>query len=223
VVQIALAKPHRIRTREGTSPAVLAGRASVAGLLAQFEAISQHRAATSDPYMFAACSTWIDPSRAPAGAATLKLVTLAPYDLNGDADRWAAYKNEYADWLVDEYRAMTVGFDAGDELGRFVQSPRDIETINSSYFRGNPQGGDMLPDQAGPNRPVTGWANYRMPVPGLYQTGFTTHPGGPVSGWPGRHAARAILEDLEIDAGAVFAAGGQPNSFTCDIVDLTRL
>jgi len=26
-------------------------------------------------------------------------------------------------------------------------------------------------------RPVPGWAAHRMPIPGLYQTGSTTHPG----------------------------------------------
>lgn len=223
VVQIALAKPHRIRTVHGPTAAVLTGRASVAGLLNQFEAIGQNKLATSDPYLFGACSTWIDPSRAPAGAATLKLVTLAPYDLDGDRQNWEAAKAEYAQWLVDQYAELTDGFERSDELGRFVQSPVDIEATNSSYQRGNPQGGDMLPDQAGLNRPVTGWANYRMPVSGLYQTGFTTHPGGPVSGWPGRHAARAILEDLQIDAEKVFGAGRQPNSFSCEIVELGDL
>jgi hypothetical protein len=38
-----------------------------------------------------------------------------------------------------------------------------------------------------------------LPVPGLYQTGGSTHPGGTVSAWPGRHAARAVLEDLQLD------------------------
>ena len=61
----------------------------------------------------------------------------------------------------------------------------------------------MLPEQMGLNRPVHGWANYRMPIAGLYQTGTTTHPGGPVSGWSGRHAARAVLEDLQIDPRSV--------------------
>jgi phytoene dehydrogenase-like protein len=223
VVQLALAKPHRIKTVDGARPAVLAGRASTEGLLAQFEAIAENRAALSDPYIFGACSTWIDPGRAPAGAATLKLVTLAPYALEGDPANWARYKDEYAEWLTAQYADLTVGFDAGDVLGRFVQSPVDIERINSSYVRGNPQGGDTSPDQAGANRPVKGWANYRMPVPGLYQTGFTTHPGGPVSGWPGRHAARAILEDLQFDAPAVMRAGARPGSFACRVVDLTQL
>ncbi|MCO5064607.1 MAG: NAD(P)/FAD-dependent oxidoreductase [Rhizobiaceae bacterium] len=223
VVQIALAKPHKIRTVQGSVAAVLTGRASVDGLLNQFESIGRNELAMSDPYIFGACSTWIDPSRAPTGAATLKLVTLAPYDLNGDRGNWEGAKADYAQWLLDQYADLTEGFDRADELGRFVQSPVDIEATNSSYQRGNPQGGDMLPDQAGLNRPVKGWANYRMPVPGLYQTGFTTHPGGPVSGWPGRHAARAVLEDLQIDADKAFNAGRQPDSFSCEIVELARL
>jgi hypothetical protein len=35
-----------------------------------------------------------------------------------------------------------------------------------------------------------------MPIPGLYQTGGTTHPGGSITGAPGRNAAMVILEDL---------------------------
>jgi phytoene dehydrogenase-like protein len=43
---------------------------------------------------------------------------------------------------------------------------------------------------------MPGWARYRMPIPGLYQTGAMTTPGGSVTGIPGRHAAAAVLEDL---------------------------
>jgi phytoene dehydrogenase-like protein len=35
-----------------------------------------------------------------------------------------------------------------------------------------------------------------MPIPGLYQTGGTTHPGGSITGGPGRNAAIVILQDL---------------------------
>ena len=37
---------------------------------------------------------------------------------------------------------------------------------------------------------------HRMPIPGLYQTGATTHPGGSVTGGPGRNAATIILKDF---------------------------
>jgi phytoene dehydrogenase-like protein len=38
-----------------------------------------------------------------------------------------------------------------------------------------------------------------MPIPGLYQTGGTTHPGGSVTGGPGRNAAIVMLTDLGQD------------------------
>jgi phytoene dehydrogenase-like protein len=43
-----------------------------------------------------------------------------------------------------------------------------------------------------------------MPIQNLYQTGATTHPGGSVSGAPGRNAAAVILADLgrSIDQGS---------------------
>ena len=45
-------------------------------------------------------------------------------------------------------------------------------------------------------RPVPGWASHRMPIPGLYQTGSTTHPGGSISAGPGRNAAAVMLKDF---------------------------
>lgn len=45
-------------------------------------------------------------------------------------------------------------------------------------------------------RPAPGWAQHRMPIPGLYQTGGTTHPGGSITGAPGRNAAQVILKDF---------------------------
>ena len=39
------------------------------------------------------------------------------------------------------------------------------------------------------------YASYRAPIKGLYMCGAGTHPGGGVSGNPGRNAAREILRD----------------------------
>ena len=43
---------------------------------------------------------------------------------------------------------------------------------------------------------IPGWLDYRTDVGGLYLTGSTSHPGGSVSGRPGRNTARTVLEDL---------------------------
>ena len=46
-------------------------------------------------------------------------------------------------------------------------------------------------------RPVLGLARHRLAVPGLYLCGSGAHPGGGVTGGPGRNAAREILADLD--------------------------
>jgi phytoene dehydrogenase-like protein len=199
VVYLSVRETPRMRTREGAIAAVLGGQATVAGAARQLEDTPGGRLTDRDPWMLVGSSTWIDPSRAPQGQGTVKILTHAPYALDGDPANWDRVKADYAAFLVQEYSRLVVDFKPGDELGRHANSPFDIARTNSSFHRGAAQGGEMLPDQAGENRPVKGWANYRMPVAGLYQTGTSVHPGGPVSGWPGRHAARAVLDDLQID------------------------
>jgi phytoene dehydrogenase-like protein len=63
-------------------------------------------------------------------------------------------------------------------------------------WHGSIHAGSTGPAQSGALRPVPGWAQHRMPVPGLYQTGATTHPGGSVTGAPGRNAAVVMLKDF---------------------------
>jgi phytoene dehydrogenase-like protein len=48
---------------------------------------------------------------------------------------------------------------------------------------------------------VLGWAAYRMPLPNLYLCGAGAHPGGGVTGLPGRNAAVEILRDLKPGSG----------------------
>ncbi len=57
--------------------------------------------------------------------------------------------------------------------------------------------GALSLDQLFSARPVLGHANYRMPVRGLYLCGAGAHPGGGVTGIPGRNAAREILRDVK--------------------------
>ena len=50
---------------------------------------------------------------------------------------------------------------------------------------------------------IPGWPSYATGIDGLFLTGATSHPGGSVSGRPGRNAARAVLQDLGIDPAKV--------------------
>jgi phytoene dehydrogenase-like protein len=199
VVHLAVDENIRARSLGGPLGAVLVGQSTVDGVARNLADIAAERLTTDTPWLFSACSTWIDPTRAPDGKGVVKVIGMVPYALDGDPQNWEAAKEAHADLLLEEYAKLVVDYAPGDELARRVYSPLDIERTNPGFFRGGPQGGDFLPDQMGANRPVKGWADYRLPVPGLYQTGGSTHPGGTVSAWPGRHAARAVLEDLQLD------------------------
>jgi phytoene dehydrogenase-like protein len=80
-------------------------------------------------------------------------------------------------------------------VARQVLTPLDLERTYG-LTEGNIFHGDLSIDQLFFMRPVPGWAGYRSPVPGLYLCGAGAHPGGGVTGAPGRNAAHVVLRDL---------------------------
>jgi len=137
-----------------------------------------------------------DPSRAPAGCHTVKIESNLPYALKEGPKHWDNIKDQVADALLNHFRRFAPNLTPDKFLGKFIESPLDIERMNPSMWRGSTHGGAMNPAQIGTMRPVPGWANYRMPIAGLYQTGACTAPGGAVTGVPGRNAATVILKDF---------------------------
>ena len=81
-------------------------------------------------------------------------------------------------------------------LASVIESPLDLERRNPHNWHGSCHGGAQNAAQAAALRPAPGWAQHRMPIKGLYQTGSTTHPGGSISGGPGRNAAAVMLKDF---------------------------
>jgi phytoene dehydrogenase-like protein len=142
------------------------------------------------------CPSVADPSRAPAGCHTLKIESNLPYGLKEGPKHWDNIKDQVADALLNHLRQFAPNLTPDKFLGKFIESPLDIERMNPSMWRGSTHGGAMIPSQVGNLRPVPGWGNYRMPIAGLYQTGSCTAPGGSVSGMPGRNAAAVILKDF---------------------------
>jgi beta-carotene ketolase (CrtO type) len=62
-------------------------------------------------------------------------------------------------------------------------------------LRGNYYHLDMTLDQMMCFRPLPEIANYATPIEGLYLTGAGTHPGGSISGLPGRNCAKVFLQN----------------------------
>lgn len=151
-----------------------------------------------DPWLLVVDQTVVDPSRAPEGRATFKILTIAPYTL-ADGRDWSEVKDEYAAALLDIVRARCRGLDQEDVMEMRAESPVDIAAHNPQNLGGSCHGGEFVLD----GEVVPGWPHYDTGVPGLFVTGATTHPGGSVSGRPGRNAARAVLHALGADPGGV--------------------
>ena len=181
-----------------------AGAASAAAGYGTAEGMSRHverhnagELETDDPWLLVVNQTVVDPDRAPAGA-TFKILTIAPYGL-ADGQAWADAKNAYGERLVSLVASRCSGLDAADILSMRTESPVDIAGHNPHNLGGSCHGGEFLID----GRVVSGWMRYDTDIPGLFLTGSTSHPGGSVSGRPGRNAARTVLRSLGLDPATV--------------------
>jgi phytoene dehydrogenase-like protein len=154
-----------------------------------------------DPWLLVVNQTVVDPDRAPDGA-TFKILTIAPYTL-ADGRPWTDAKDEYGERLVSLVASRCTGLDAADILSMRTESPVDVAAHNPHNVGGSCHGGEFLID----GRVVPGWMRYDTDVPGLFVTGATTHPGGSVSGRPGRNAARTVLTTLGLDPLSVMGPG----------------
>ena len=156
------------------------------------------------PFLLVATPTLVDQSRSVDGLHTVKLLSAQTYELPDGKD-WATEKEVIADRFLRITQRFAPNFTDDQIVGRIVKSPDDIEAMNPHMIRGAFHGGDRSIANAALNRPVPGWAQHRMPIAGLYQTGGTTHPGGSITGAPGRNAAMIMLEDFGRDPSEVMA------------------
>ncbi|UYN91399.1 MAG: NAD(P)/FAD-dependent oxidoreductase [Anaerolineales bacterium] len=144
------------------------------------------------PYVDIIFPSAIDPGMAPPGKHVMScFVQYAPYTLaEGD---WNSQREAFGDAVVDtlsEYMPNLKNL----ILHRQVLSPWDIEqTIGLSG--GNIFQGELSLSQLFFLRPAPGYAQYRTPIANYYQCGSGTHPGGGITGAPGRLAAIEILKD----------------------------
>jgi phytoene dehydrogenase-like protein len=149
-----------------------------------------------DPPMMAETLTVTDPSRAPAGFHTLKLMSCQPYSLKEGPEHWDAIKKQGADAQLKYLRKFAPNLTEDKILGEFIQTPLDMERMNPANWHGSIHAGAFGAAQSGAMRPVPGWAQHRMPIKGLYQTGACTAPGGSITAVPGRNAAMVMLKDF---------------------------
>ncbi|HEY8285334.1 MAG TPA: NAD(P)/FAD-dependent oxidoreductase [Chloroflexota bacterium] len=141
--------------------------------------------------MWAAPSA-LDPSLAPLGTHLLWLAAFVPYQWR-DGSHWNQMKEQVADQLLATVGAVAPNV-PGSLIARQVLSPLDWHR-RTGNLGGNADHLDTGIDQMLGNRPSPDLSGYRTPVRGLYLSGAGTHPGGGITGGPGRNTAREYLRD----------------------------
>jgi phytoene dehydrogenase-like protein len=149
----------------------------------------------------------LDDSLAPPGqhVASLFCQQFAPRLRDGRS--WDDAREEVADLIIETVNERAPNFKAS-VLGRMILSPLDLERT-FGLTGGDIMHGHMALDQLWAARPLLGHASYRAPIRGLYMCGAGTHPGGGVSGNPGRNAAREILRDRSLATAIGLALRGR--------------
>jgi phytoene dehydrogenase-like protein len=170
-----------------------AGYGTTDGMARHVERHNRGELETEDPWLLVVNQTVVDPDRAP-DAATFKILTIAPYEL-ADGRRWGDLKNAYGERLVALVASRATGLRSEDILAIRNESPLDVAAHNPHNVGGSCHGGEFRVD----GRVLPGWTRFDTDIPRLFVTGATTHPGGSVSGRPGRNAARVVLRSLERD------------------------
>ncbi len=203
----ATTAPPEFQAAGGPRTAVSAGLAGWPEDVIQMGAdLRAGRFVAEPPWVLVATPTLADPGRAPAGQHTVKLLSPQVYELPEGRGGWETVKHEHARRQLERLRRAAPGFTDEVILASLVKSPADIEELNPHMIHGAFHGGSRGPAFSGALRPVPGWASHRMPIPGLYQTGGTTHPGGSITGAPGRNAAIVLLSDLGHDPASIMSA-----------------
>ncbi len=135
----------------------------------------------------------MDDTLAPPGqhVASLFCQQFSP-QLSGERS-WHDFRLEAAVTIIETVNNHAPNF-KNSILGTMILSPLDLEE-KFGLTDGDIMHGQMTLDQMWAARPILNYGDYRGPLKSLYMCGSGTHPGGGVTGLPGRNAAREILKD----------------------------
>jgi phytoene dehydrogenase-like protein len=197
-INLALGELPDFRVRPGTNEqphhrATIHVAPSIAFLQQAYDD-AQALGTSREPMLECFMQTPTDPSLAPPGKHILSIFAqYFPYDRT-DRPWAAADRDAIADRIVTQLAAYAPNLPAAIEH-RQILAPPDLEAT-LGLTGGHIFHGELLPDQIYERR-----FGVRAGIDGLYLCGSGTHPGGCVSGFPGRRAAAAVIADARSMAG----------------------
>jgi len=148
-----------------------------------------------------------DPSRAPAGQASMYLYHFAPLELaEGGVEGWDGVKEHWCDAIYDEMCRYTTNMSRDNIVGRYAETPLDHHRHSASMKHGDIFGCATSTAQFMGRRPIPELAQYRVPgVDGFYLSGPFMHPGGGVT-LGGRATAMRMMMDWKMDLKQAFVS-----------------
>ncbi|MDQ2851446.1 MAG: NAD(P)/FAD-dependent oxidoreductase [Actinomycetota bacterium] len=146
------------------------------------------RRAPAQPFLLFGQMSTSDASRSPAGTESAWGYTHLPPGAAKDPDLVA----QQVDRVEDTIERVAPGF-TRSIIGRYVQSPSQLQEENPNLVTGAINGGTAQLHQQLVFRPVPGLGGAATVFDRLYLAGSSAHPGGGVHGAPGANAARAAL------------------------------
>jgi phytoene dehydrogenase-like protein len=116
-------------------------------------------------------------------------VAYVPYELEGG---WDEQKSSLAYKIISQLGQYSPNLTSLVVDHEFL-TPADIES-QFGAVQGHWHHGELSIHQSFMMRPLHGAAQYDTPVDGLFLCGAGSHPGGGLTGLPGRNAAKRVLE-----------------------------
>lgn len=150
------------------------------------------------PPMMIAFPSSLEPGWAPEGKAVVWLSTFVP---------WTPRGGEWNEDLLDQ--AADLAWKTAERALGAEMKPVERRITGPAAWvarhgnaNANPNHIEMSLDQLMGFRPTPSLSGYSTPIGGLFLTGAGTHPGGGITGVPGRNAAHVVLGKLKAHRGS---------------------
>ena len=194
LINVASSKPFRLKRHHRADGVDLNQAVGLIGTADELrQALVQARRGqvpTRPVFSLSPMTNW-DPAMAPGdqGVAYIYLPVF-PVDVN---DGWDRAKTAAAQAIVTRAAEYYDGFDG--ELGRWFETCPDREA-RTGLTKGCVTHVDFGAQRTGAKRPAFGLGGPEPLAPGLFLGGAGIHPGGGVSGGPGRLVSKRVLDYL---------------------------
>ena len=142
-----------------------------------------------------------DPYQAPPNRCSGLISQMAPYNLDGNKDKWLSMKlkEEWAEKQLAVLQKYAPNMTRDKVLWYNMTTPADIENKFANMVEGSYKQGAYVILQMGYLRPNEQCAGNTSPIKNLYLGGASSYPGGLVTFGPGVCVSDKVAEDCGID------------------------